>query len=38
MRWLLILVLSCLTFAAQAQADKPFDIAIMVLLDRSKPV
>ncbi len=38
MRWFLALVLSCLPFAAQAQAAKPVDIAIVVSLDRSESI
>ena len=38
MRWILVLVLSCLPLAAQAQAAKPVDIAIVVSLDRSESI
>ncbi len=38
MRWLLILVLSCLPLAAQAQTAKPVDLAIVVSLDRSESI
>ncbi len=43
MRWLLVFVLSCLPFAAQAQggqaqAPKSVDIAIVVSLDRSESI
>ncbi len=38
MRWLLALVLSCLSLAGQAQAAKPVDIAIVVSLDRSESI
>lgn len=38
MRWFLALALSCLPVAAQAQAEKPVDIAIVVMLDRSESI
>ena len=38
MRWFLAFVLSCLPFAAQAQAAKSVDIAIVVSLDRSESI
>ena len=38
MRWFLSLVLSLLPLAAQAQAAKPVDIAIVVSLDRSESI
>ncbi len=38
MRRFLVLVLCCLPFAAQAQAAKPVDIAIVVSLDRSESI
>ena len=38
MRRFLVLLLSCLPFAAPAQAAKPVDIAIVVSLDRSESI
>ncbi len=38
MRWFLALVLSCLPLAAQAQVEKPVDLAIVVSLDRSESI
>ena len=38
MRWFLALALICLPVTAQAQAAKPVDIAIVVLLDRSASI
>ena len=38
MRWILVLVLSCLPLAAQAQAATPVDVAIVVSLDRSESI
>ncbi len=38
MRWILILLLSSLPFAAQAQGTKSVDIAIVVSLDRSESI
>ena len=38
MRWLLILMLSCLPLAALAQTAEPVDIAIVVSLDRSESI
>lgn len=38
MRWLLALVLSCLSAAAQAEPEAPVDIAIVVALDRSESI
>ena len=38
MRWILALLLICLPVAAQVQAAKPVDIAIVVSLDRSESI
>lgn len=38
MRWLLVLMLSVLPVAVQAQETEPVDIAIVVSLDRSESI